>query len=125
MRLSATLLVGLALSCFSVSCENPDPTMEESVTLTDDKVEVLFTTAYTPADIDTVAARLARRGHTLDVKFTEYNSLDMLSGIGFAVRTAAGQQGAAQTRLLGTDQPFGLLIDNTTTPPRLVVGQFK
>lgn len=104
-RLTLATLAVLLLA----ACANPDPTMEESVTLTDERVRVLFTTAYTPADLDTVRARLARRGYALEYTLTAYNEFDMLSEIGFRVVTPEGQRGAAQTRMLGTSQPFGFV----------------
>ena len=115
-RLTLATLAVLLLA----ACANPDPTMEESVTLTEEGMRVLFTTAYTPADLDTVRARLARRGYALEYTLTAYNAFDMLSEIGFEVVTPDGERGTAQTRMLGTSQPFGL-VDGPNE--NLAVGQ--
>ena len=113
----------LLLLC--LNCSLPSADTEGRMTFAEDFIDVRFTTGYAQADLDRVKAKLAERGITIEYTLIEFNSFDMLSGLGFELRTQEGKQAASTARMLGSQQPFGFTIDYRTKPATVRVGQLR
>ena len=89
-----------------------------------DRLEVVFTSEMTRADLDRIQKDLARQGIVLEYAFLRFDANGHLQGIRFYVVFANGLMGSATCNRLQTDQRFGFAHNAGCSTLPLLTGFF-
>jgi hypothetical protein len=115
-------LVVLLVSC--VSCVSSTE-VEGGLFVTEDRLEVVFSTSQTAEDLKQIATELSEREIKLEYK-GQFDSDGLLTGIDFTVDYGDGFKGSAKTNWLGLSGKFGFFRDYSPGAEIVVfVGKLK